>query len=115
MKETLELIEGSTNGFDLMEEQLREFVLDSLSANTEKMNELVNSTTEKLGITKLTVAMAEVESFVELGPTKDKFKSSKPNGKGNGEINHEEYEEGHNNDGNSTDSTIGNGKPRDAK
>ncbi|MBA0576646.1 hypothetical protein Golob_027520 [Gossypium lobatum] len=59
--------------------------------------------------------MAEVESFVELGPTKDKFKSSKPNGKGNGEINHEEYEEGHNNDGNSTDSTIGNGKPRDAK
>ncbi|MBA0670774.1 hypothetical protein Goklo_029789, partial [Gossypium klotzschianum] len=25
------------------------------------------------GITELTVAMAEVESFVELGPTKDKF------------------------------------------
>ncbi|MBA0783215.1 hypothetical protein Gotri_000969, partial [Gossypium trilobum] len=33
--------------------------------------------------------------------------------KGNGERNHEEDEEGHINDGNSTDSTSGNGKPRD--
>ncbi|MBA0632857.1 hypothetical protein Godav_001526 [Gossypium davidsonii] len=31
-----------------MEEQLREFVLDSLSVNMEKMNGLVNSTTKKL-------------------------------------------------------------------
>ncbi|MBA0574792.1 hypothetical protein Golob_023978 [Gossypium lobatum] len=59
--------------------------------------------------------MAEAESFVELGPMKDKFESSKPNGKGNDERNHEEDEKGHNNDGNSIDSTSGNGKPRDAK
>ncbi|MBA0819834.1 hypothetical protein Gohar_019622, partial [Gossypium harknessii] len=73
------------------------------------------STDEKHGITELTVAMAEAESFVELGLTKDKFESSKPNGKRNGERNHEEDEEGHSDDGNSTDSTSGNGKPRDAK
>ncbi|KAG8482796.1 hypothetical protein CXB51_024201 [Gossypium anomalum] len=67
------------------------------------------------GITKIIVAMAEAESFVEPGPKKNKFESSKPNGKGNDERNHEEGEEGHNNDGNNTDSTSGNGKPRDAK
>ncbi|MBA0743887.1 hypothetical protein Gogos_006538, partial [Gossypium gossypioides] len=44
--------------------------------------------------------MAEAESFVELDPTKNKFESSKPNGKGNGERNHEEDEEGHSDDGN---------------
>ncbi|MBA0608049.1 hypothetical protein Godav_020298 [Gossypium davidsonii] len=44
MKETFKLVEGRTNGFDSMEEQLREFVLDSLDANVEKMNGLVNST-----------------------------------------------------------------------
>ncbi|MBA0788870.1 hypothetical protein Gotri_025970 [Gossypium trilobum] len=59
--------------------------------------------------------MAEAKSFVELGPTKDKFESSKPNGKGNSERNHEKDGEGHSDDGNSTDSTSGNGKPRDAK
>ncbi|KAG8478980.1 hypothetical protein CXB51_028880 [Gossypium anomalum] len=59
--------------------------------------------------------MAEAESFVELGPTKDKFESSQPNGKGNGERNHEENEEGHSDDGHSTDSTSDNEKPRDAK
>ncbi|MBA0573592.1 hypothetical protein Golob_000860 [Gossypium lobatum] len=59
------------------------------------------------GIIELTVAMAEAESFVELGPTRDKFESPKPNGKGNGERNHEEGEEGHSDDGNSTDSTSG--------
>ncbi|KAG8478979.1 hypothetical protein CXB51_028879 [Gossypium anomalum] len=48
MKETLELVEGRTDGFDSMEEQLRDFVLDSLGANVEKLNDLVNSTTEKL-------------------------------------------------------------------
>ncbi|MBA0854150.1 hypothetical protein Goshw_026654 [Gossypium schwendimanii] len=57
----------------------------------------------------------EAESFVELGPTKDKFKSSKPNGKGNYEGNRKKDEEEHNNDDNSTDNTSGNGKPRDAK
>ncbi|KAG8488057.1 hypothetical protein CXB51_018328 [Gossypium anomalum] len=67
------------------------------------------------GITELIIAMAEAESFVELGPTKDKFESSQPNGKGNGESNHEEDEERHSDDGHSTDSTSGNGKPRDAK
>ncbi|MBA0818053.1 hypothetical protein Gohar_021934, partial [Gossypium harknessii] len=59
--------------------------------------------------------MAEAESFVELSLTKDKFESSKPNRKGNGERNHEEDEEGHSDDGNSTDSTSGNGKLRDVK
>ncbi|MBA0638272.1 hypothetical protein Godav_029987 [Gossypium davidsonii] len=48
MKETLELVEGCTDGFDSMEEQLREFVLDSLGANAKKMNGLVKSTAEKL-------------------------------------------------------------------
>ncbi|MBA0635060.1 hypothetical protein Godav_024982, partial [Gossypium davidsonii] len=66
------------------------------------------------GITELTVAMAEAESFVELGPARDKLEASKPNGKGNGERNHEKDEEGHSDDGNSTDSTSGNGKSRDA-
>ncbi|MBA0726077.1 hypothetical protein Golax_001927 [Gossypium laxum] len=59
--------------------------------------------------------MAEAESFVELSLTKDKFESSKPNGKGNGERNREKDEERHNNDGNNTDSTSGNRKPRDVK
>ncbi|MBA0763795.1 hypothetical protein Gotri_013201 [Gossypium trilobum] len=59
--------------------------------------------------------MAEAESFVELGSTKNKFELPKPNKNGNGERNHEEDEEGHSDDGNSTDSTSGNGKPRDAK
>ncbi|MBA0613158.1 hypothetical protein Godav_013654 [Gossypium davidsonii] len=62
-------------------------------------------------ITELTVAMAEAESFVELGLTKDKFESSKPNGKENDERNYEEDEEGHSDDGNNTDNTIGNRKP----
>ncbi|MFQ6669438.1 hypothetical protein Gotur_034687, partial [Gossypium turneri] len=48
MNETLELVKGRTDGFDSMEEQLREFVLDFLGANVEKMNELVNSIMEKL-------------------------------------------------------------------
>lgn len=67
------------------------------------------------GITELTVAMAEAESFVELDPAGDKLEASKPNGRGNGERNHEEDERGHSDGGNSTDSTSGNGKPRDAK
>ncbi|MBA0614933.1 hypothetical protein Godav_015145 [Gossypium davidsonii] len=48
MKETFDLVEGCIDGFHSMEEQLRDFVLDSLGANAEKMNELVNSTTKKL-------------------------------------------------------------------
>ncbi|MBA0576427.1 hypothetical protein Golob_023984, partial [Gossypium lobatum] len=48
MKEALELVEGCTDGFDSMEDQLRDFMLDSLDANAEKMNELVESTTKKL-------------------------------------------------------------------
>ncbi|KAK8335259.1 hypothetical protein V6Z12_A09G042300 [Gossypium hirsutum] len=48
MKETLELVVGRTDGFDSMDKQLRDFTLDSLGANAEKLNELVNSTTEKL-------------------------------------------------------------------
>ncbi|KAH1096345.1 hypothetical protein J1N35_013266 [Gossypium stocksii] len=48
IKETLELIEGRADGFDAMEEQLRDFVLDSLGATSEKMYGLVNSATEKL-------------------------------------------------------------------
>ncbi|MBA0634377.1 hypothetical protein Godav_024997 [Gossypium davidsonii] len=48
MKETLELVKGRTDGFDSMEEQLRDFVLDFLNANAKKMNELVESITKKL-------------------------------------------------------------------
>ncbi|MBA0650731.1 hypothetical protein Goklo_018117 [Gossypium klotzschianum] len=48
MKKTLELVEGRTDEFDTIKEQLREFVLDSLGANVEKMNGLVNFTAEKL-------------------------------------------------------------------
>ncbi|MBA0633869.1 hypothetical protein Godav_025731 [Gossypium davidsonii] len=48
MKETLELVEGCTDGFDSMEDQLKKFVLDFLSTNVEKMNRLVNSTAKKL-------------------------------------------------------------------
>ncbi|KAH1098523.1 hypothetical protein J1N35_015444 [Gossypium stocksii] len=48
MKVTLELIEGCTYGFDLMEEKIREFVLDSLGANAENMNGLVHSTVKNL-------------------------------------------------------------------
>ncbi|MFQ6664452.1 hypothetical protein Gotur_031559 [Gossypium turneri] len=48
MKETLELVEGHTDGLDSMKEQLRDFVLDSQDANGEKMKELLESTTEKL-------------------------------------------------------------------
>ncbi|MFQ6667531.1 hypothetical protein Gotur_033514 [Gossypium turneri] len=48
MKETLELVEGGTDGLDSMEEQLRDFVLDSLDTNREKMKELLESTAEKL-------------------------------------------------------------------
>ncbi|MBA0740644.1 hypothetical protein Gogos_013836 [Gossypium gossypioides] len=55
------------------------------------------------------------QSFIELGPMKNEFESSKPNRKGNGERNYEDNEEGHSDDGNSTDSTSGNEKPRDAK
>ncbi|KAG8482444.1 hypothetical protein CXB51_024068 [Gossypium anomalum] len=48
MRETLELVEERTDGFDLIEEQLREFVLDFLSSNVEKMNGVLKSTTKKL-------------------------------------------------------------------
>ncbi|KAK8275099.1 hypothetical protein V6Z12_D10G115900 [Gossypium hirsutum] len=48
VKDTLELVEGRTDGFDSMEEKLRDFVLDSLDANREKIKELLESTEEKL-------------------------------------------------------------------
>ncbi|KAK8314289.1 hypothetical protein V6Z12_D01G162200 [Gossypium hirsutum] len=48
MKETLEIVEGRTDGFDSMEEQVRDFVLDSLDANREKITELLESTEVKL-------------------------------------------------------------------
>ncbi|MBA0635395.1 hypothetical protein Godav_021992 [Gossypium davidsonii] len=48
MKETFELVEGCTDGFDSMEEQFRDFVLDSLDANGEKVKELLESTAKKL-------------------------------------------------------------------
>ncbi|KAH1072672.1 hypothetical protein J1N35_025000 [Gossypium stocksii] len=48
MKKTLELVKRHIDRFDSIEKQLKEFMLDSLGANVEKMNGLVNSTTEKL-------------------------------------------------------------------
>ncbi|KAH1057061.1 hypothetical protein J1N35_035126 [Gossypium stocksii] len=43
-------------------------------------------------ITELNIAMAEIESFVELDSRKDKFESSKHKEMGNGGGNHEEEE-----------------------
>ncbi|KAK5838414.1 hypothetical protein PVK06_007143 [Gossypium arboreum] len=54
--------------------------------------------------------MTKAESFFELDPMKGKFESSKHNGKGNGERNHEKDKEGHSDDGNSIDITNGNRK-----
>ncbi|MBA0647839.1 hypothetical protein Goklo_015652, partial [Gossypium klotzschianum] len=44
----------------------------------------------RLSITELTVAVAEAESFIELGLKKDKFEFSKPKETGNGRGDHEE-------------------------
>ncbi|MBA0762964.1 hypothetical protein Gotri_012505 [Gossypium trilobum] len=48
MKGMLELVGGGTDGFDSMEEQLREFVLYSLNANAKKMDRILNSTMKRL-------------------------------------------------------------------
>lgn len=46
------------------------------------------------GITELIVVMVKVESFIELGPSKDKFKSSKPKRMGNSGGGYEKYRNG---------------------
>ncbi|MFQ6621843.1 hypothetical protein Gotur_002517 [Gossypium turneri] len=63
------------------------------------------------GIIEITIAMTEVESFIELGLKKDKFKSSKPKEIDNGGRNHEE--DGNENGGNVKN--CGNGKPPNGK
>lgn len=45
---TLEAIEGCTAKLDLMEEQFRKFILESLSSNVEVVWALVNSIEDKL-------------------------------------------------------------------
>ncbi|MBA0728064.1 hypothetical protein Golax_000999 [Gossypium laxum] len=48
MRETLELVEGRTNGLDSMEEQLKNFVLEPFDSNVKKMKGILNSTMIKL-------------------------------------------------------------------
>ncbi|KAH1031533.1 hypothetical protein J1N35_043707 [Gossypium stocksii] len=50
LKETLEVVEGHSAELDLMEEQLRETVLESLCSNVEEMQEVLNSTSNKLTV-----------------------------------------------------------------
>ncbi|MFQ6630455.1 hypothetical protein Gotur_009256 [Gossypium turneri] len=59
--------------------------------------------------------MMVAESLVELILRRDRFESSKPNGKGNGRGDHEEDKEGHSNDGNDSSNDDGNGKQRNKK
>ncbi|MBA0715340.1 hypothetical protein Golax_014243 [Gossypium laxum] len=54
-------------------------------------------------ITELTIAITEVESFVELGPRKDKFETSKPKETGNGGGDHEEERDKNDNGDNGED------------
>ncbi|KAH1097200.1 hypothetical protein J1N35_014121 [Gossypium stocksii] len=48
VRETLEVVERCTTELDLMEEQFKEFVLESLGSNVEAMRGMLNSTTDKL-------------------------------------------------------------------
>ncbi|MBA0610591.1 hypothetical protein Godav_011412, partial [Gossypium davidsonii] len=66
---------------------------------------------EGRGITKLTVAMVEVESFIKLDPTKDKFESFKTKETGHSGGYHEE--DGNGNGGNGKNG--GNKKPLNGK
>ncbi|KAG8502294.1 hypothetical protein CXB51_002075 [Gossypium anomalum] len=66
------------------------------------------------GVQELTNAMMVAESLVELVPRRDKFDSSKPNGRGNGGY-HEEGGEGHSYYGNGSGNDSDNGKPRNGK
>ncbi|KAG8488584.1 hypothetical protein CXB51_016513 [Gossypium anomalum] len=48
MRVTFELVKGCTCEFDSMEEQFKDFVLESLGSNVEKMKRVPNSITSKL-------------------------------------------------------------------
>ncbi|MBA0624779.1 hypothetical protein Godav_010069 [Gossypium davidsonii] len=74
MKEILELVEGRTDGFDSMEEQLRDFVLHSFDANTKKMNKLVESTTKKLA--ERDENLEDMQQAMDV-PKSEKFKGAR--------------------------------------
>ncbi|KAH1091744.1 hypothetical protein J1N35_019001, partial [Gossypium stocksii] len=67
-----------------------------------------------LRVQELTNAMMVAKSLVELVSSRDRFESSKPNGRGNGGY-HEKDREGHSDDGNGSSNDDGNGKPRNGK
>ncbi|KAH1082521.1 hypothetical protein J1N35_022282 [Gossypium stocksii] len=69
---------------------------------------------QRPGVQELTHAMMVAESLVELLPMRDKFESSKPNGRGNG-VYHEKDREGHSYYGSGSGSDGGNEKPRNGK
>ncbi|KAG8503718.1 hypothetical protein CXB51_001706 [Gossypium anomalum] len=69
---------------------------------------------QRRGVQELTNAMMVAESLVELVPRRDRFESSKPNGRGNGG-HHKEDKEGHSYYGSGSGSDGGNRKPRNGK
>ncbi|MBA0763364.1 hypothetical protein Gotri_012810 [Gossypium trilobum] len=123
VKETLEVVEGHIDELDSMRVQLKDYVVEDLSSNWDVMREILNTImddqAEKLTeknyaleamVTNLeeqiTELKGEVKTFFELGPKKDKFKSSKPKETGNGGRDYEEDENGNGGNGNAC-----NGKP----
>ncbi|MBA0680042.1 hypothetical protein Goari_011769, partial [Gossypium aridum] len=105
------VVEALSSNWDVMREILNTVMDDQAEKLTEKndaLEAMVTNLEEQitelkgeviiyrvaLGITKLIIAMAEVKTFFELGPKKDKFKSSKPKETGNGGGDYEEDENG---------------------
>lgn len=64
------------------------------------------------GITELTIAITDAESFVELGPRKDKFETSKPKETDNGGGDHKEERDKNDNGDNGKNGGNGNWKPK---
>ncbi|MBA0689047.1 hypothetical protein Goari_006797, partial [Gossypium aridum] len=75
----------------------------------DRLKPWANQKLQHRRVRELTKAMMVTESLVELVPMKDRFESSKFNGKDNGGVDHEEDEEGHSDDGNNSKSDGGNG------
>ncbi|MBA0712290.1 hypothetical protein Golax_011401, partial [Gossypium laxum] len=73
---------------------------DALEVMIMTLKEETEAMMSKRGIIELIIAIAEAESFVELGPRKDMFKSSKPSETRNGGGNHKEEHDKNGNSGN---------------
>ncbi|MBA0735596.1 hypothetical protein Gogos_019431 [Gossypium gossypioides] len=58
----------------------------------DRLKPWVKHELSRQGITELTIVMADAEFFVELGPKKDKFESSRPKDTCNGGGDHEKDE-----------------------